>query len=61
MPDTRAKPDRDRPHASRAQRRDAALVARYIQELSDRHGVNGAGGSAALEGEPAGDGGEQDG
>jgi hypothetical protein len=41
MSDTRFRPDRDRSHASRARRRDAALVAEYIHELSDRHGPAG--------------------
>jgi hypothetical protein len=61
MPDARANPDRDRPHRSRAQRGDAALVARYIQELSDRHGANGTGDTGALERDPAADGGERGG
>jgi hypothetical protein len=39
MSDNRFEPDRDGSHASRARRRDAALVAEYIHELSDRHGV----------------------
>ena len=37
MPDSRATSDRDRPHASRARRSDAALVAQYLHELSERH------------------------
>jgi hypothetical protein len=53
MSDTRANPDRDGSHASRARRRDAALVAEYIHELSDRHG--GAG-QDAVDRDPAGDG-----
>jgi hypothetical protein len=38
MSDPRSTPDRDGSHASRARRRDAALFAEYIHELSDRHG-----------------------
>jgi hypothetical protein len=35
MSETRPRPDRD---ASRAQRGEAALVAQYLHELSERHG-----------------------
>jgi hypothetical protein len=52
MSDNRFKPDRDRSHASRARRRDAALVAEYIHELSDRHGVPAP---DAVDPEPVGD------
>jgi hypothetical protein len=56
MHDTRTTPNSDRPSASRAQRRDAALVARYIQELSDRHTGNGSHGPVVLVREPGGEG-----
>jgi hypothetical protein len=53
MSDNRFKPDRDGSHASRARRRDAALVAEYIHELSDRHGAPAP---DAVDREPVGDG-----
>jgi hypothetical protein len=56
MPDTRAKPDRDSPYLSRAQRGEAALVAQYLHELSERHGGAGHAGPGAVESEPGGDG-----
>jgi hypothetical protein len=56
MPDTRAKPDRDSPYRSRAERGEAALVAQYIHELSERHGGGGGAGAGAAEREPGADG-----
>jgi hypothetical protein len=53
MADIRTNPEPDGSHASRARRRDAALVAEYIHELSDRHGPAG---QDAGDREPAGDG-----
>jgi hypothetical protein len=53
MPEPRAKADRDWPRASRTRRGDAALVAQYIHELSERHDVSGRG---PADGEPARDG-----
>ena len=43
MSDTRRKPDRE---ASRAERGEAALVAQYIHELSERHGADQGSGRA---------------
>ena len=43
MPEPRAKPDLDRSRASRTRRGDAALVAQYIHELSERHAMGVAG------------------
>jgi hypothetical protein len=59
MADTRMTSERDTFHASRARRREAALVAEYIHELSDRHNGSAKGGPAT-EGEPAGDGPRRD-
>jgi hypothetical protein len=56
MPDTRTTSDRDRSRASRARRGDAALVAQYIHELSERHDGSGQGRPAMAEGEAGGDG-----
>jgi hypothetical protein len=53
MSDTGSTPDRDGSHSSRTRRRDAALFAEYIHELSDRH----AGAvDDEVDREPAGDG-----
>jgi hypothetical protein len=49
MPDIRSTPDRDRPHASRARRGDAALVAQYIHELSERHDMAAQGSTSDRE------------
>ena len=51
MPDARLAPDRDRSHKSRARRSDAALVAQYIHELSERHNGSGQANAATVEGE----------
>jgi hypothetical protein len=55
MPDTRLTPSSDRYHASRVRRREAALVAEYIHELSDRHNGSGESGEPAVERRPRGD------
>jgi hypothetical protein len=61
MPEPRAKSDGDWPRASRTRRGDAALVAQYIHELSERHDVSGPSRGAA-DGAPARDGlGREDG
>jgi hypothetical protein len=60
MTDSRAASDSSRDHASRTRRRDAALVAEYIHELSDRHNGSGQPGPAASDGKPAGDGAHRD-
>jgi hypothetical protein len=60
MPDTRTKPERDSLSGSRAERRDAALFAQYIHELSDRHGAaNGR--PVAVAREPGDDGNDEGG
>jgi hypothetical protein len=56
MPDIRATFDSERYHASRIRRREAALVAEYIHELSDRHDGSGPAGEAAAERRPRADG-----
>jgi hypothetical protein len=63
MSDARAKKNRDRPPAARAARGEAALVAQYIHDLSDRHNGNGATRPSALdrEGAARGAGGEEGG
>jgi hypothetical protein len=60
MTDIRVTSDRSRDHASRTRRRDAALVAEYIHELSDRHNGSGRSSPAATDGKPVGDGAHRD-
>jgi hypothetical protein len=60
MTDPRLTSDRSRDHASRTRRRDAALVAEYIHELSDRHNGSVQVGPVTQEGKPAGDGAHRD-
>jgi hypothetical protein len=55
MPDIRATSDREH-QASRVRRREAALVAEYIHELSERHNGSGPGSEAAAERRARGDG-----
>jgi hypothetical protein len=63
MADARRNQNRDRPPAARAARGEAALVAQYIHELSERHNGNGAARPSALDRERAarGAGGEEGG
>jgi hypothetical protein len=56
MPDIRATPDIERHHTPRVRRREAALVAEYIHELTNRHNGSGQAGEAAAERGPRGDG-----
>jgi hypothetical protein len=60
MPDSRATSEFIRDHASRTRRRDAALVAEYIHDLSDRHNGSAQAVPATSDGKPVGDGGRRD-
>jgi hypothetical protein len=60
MTDPRLTSDRSRDQTSRTRRRDAALVAEYIHELSDRHNGSVQAGPATAEAKPAGDGAHRD-
>lgn len=55
MPDIHATSDSEH-RTSRVRRREAALVAEYIHELSDRHNGSGRGSEAAAKRRPRGDG-----
>jgi hypothetical protein len=63
MSETRQRRDRESPHGARARRREEALVAQYIHDLSDRHNGNGGTRPAALDRDRAagGDGREEGG
>ena len=55
MPDIPATSDSEH-QTSRVRRREAALVAEYIHELSERHNGSGRGSDTAAERRPRGDG-----